>query len=158
MANQSTNLYAASDATNQDSTKTFPGQSNSSTEAGGKLRCLSDSYTLNSALVVNQDILRLCKIPRNSKIVSIEIIVDSTMATTGATITTRAINFDGSLGAVITSYTTVDLNSTGRKQCLTTTSQMDVVTTAEVALVLAPVATGTTSGTTLGFVVQYVTE
>lgn len=161
MASQSSNIYAASDATVQDSANTTAYGGNSSIEVGGKRRTVSDSYTLTSALTANSHVLRLCRVPKNARIISIELLKDASMGTTQGTITTRTINSDGTLGSVVTTYAsgaTVDLTATGRTQYVTTTAAMDVTTATEVVIVLAPTTTNTTSGTVLGFIVEYIVE
>lgn len=165
MASQSSNVFAAQDFSAQDIANTTAFGGNTSTEVGGKRRVISDRYTLTSAVTANASAdsaqaIRLCKVPKGAKIISIETLIDATMGSTAATVRTEAINSDGTLtGTAVTTYNAaLNMTTVARTQNVTTAATMDVITATEVAVVIRPTATNTTTATSIGYIVEYVVE
>jgi len=153
MASQTTTWY---DNTNNVSTSAIENRSTDD----GKLRVISDTFTTTSAVTAASQTIALCKLPKNAKVVSAELIVPASVGTSSAKLGVFNINSDGTVGSAIDDDrygSGVNLSTAGRKQFITVAADADYLTTAEVAVVLSPVTTDFATAIEFGFVIMYTT-
>lgn len=151
MASQTTTLF---DNTNNVSTS---GIQNRATD-DGKLRVITGTFTTTSALTAGSHTLALCKLPKNAKVVSAELIVPASVGTSSAKLGVFSLTSAGAVSTVIDDDiygSGKDLSSAGRVQFVTTAASASYLTTAEVAVVLSPVTTDFATAILFAFVIEY---
>ena len=152
MASQNSTMYAAQIASGAPTV--------SSTEAGGRVRCVSDTYLTTSAVTAGSQTITLCKLPVGAKVISAELIVPASVGTSSAKLGYGTFDSSGTVTVVDDDRwgSGKDLSSAGRVQFVSVAADSDYVTTSDVAVVLSPVTTNFATAITFAFIIQYVTD
>jgi len=163
MASQNTTLFAAQifAADYVVGTSSVHAQSlPTSTESGGRVCVIADTFTTTSALTAGSHTLTLCKLPAGAKVVSLELCVPASVGTSSAKIGYGTIDSAGTVTVVDDDRwgSGKDLSSAGRVQFITVAANADYVTTSEVAVVLSPVTTNFATAIEFAFIITYVTS
>lgn len=152
MASQNSTLYAAQIAQGAATV--------ASIEAGGKVRCVSDTYLTTSAVTAGSQTITLCKLPVGAKVISAELIVPASVGTSSAKLGYGTFDAAGTVTVVDDDRwgSGKDLSSAGRVQFVSVAADADYVTTSDVAVVLSPVTTNFATAITFAYIINYVTE
>lgn len=157
MASQNTTLFnaqigTADYVTTDGSQQKYP----SSTEGGGKVVVIADTYTPTSTMAATT-VLGICKLPAGSKVISVEFIVPASMVTSSAKIGIGTISGTGTITVTDDDRygTALDLSAVGRYQAVKIAADADYVNTTEVALTMT-IVTGTLAANPFAFIVTYI--
>jgi hypothetical protein len=168
MATQKTNLYV-----NQQPTEATyltvdsgggVGVANSTLEVHGRVRTVFGTHLTTSALTAGTDYIALCKLPKNARVISAELIVPAAVGTTAGNLGVYTIGNDGTLtivgsgNQISAAADAVTLATAGRKQLIAVQGRATYKTTTDVALAYMPTATNFATAITFDYIIQYVVD